>query len=372
MVYHFGVLDHDPDLLAEVNATLTALTKAVPKGAKVGRLSISKGGVSLGIVPDKPAVAPEPQWPVITQAKPTIVRARKVFKHDTGIKTAVVLPDQQIGYRDFDGVLDPFHDEDAMNVALQIASDVKPDKIVNLGDFLDLAAHGRFDQEPSFQRTTQAAIDRGHLHLAEQRAIATDAEIHLLAGNHDARITKHLMNNAAASFGLRKGCAPESWPVMTIPYLLRLDELGVTWHGGYPTGRVHINNRLICVHGEYIAPRPSAIAAKVWQADPLVSVIHGHTHHSYQEYRTLPVNGKPTLQMVGSPGCLCSVTGNVPAHNSGILDSGRPAPRVMNWQQGIFVVSYEDGDGWFSVENVVIHRGRALFRGKSYESTFSD
>ncbi|NBU24017.1 MAG: hypothetical protein EBS38_08995, partial [Actinobacteria bacterium] len=110
-----------------------------------------------------------PKWDPVTQAQPVTITAPKPTKKPkTKHKVAVSLPDPQIGGRFlFDYGWDPFHDEAAMDVALQIVSYLEEidrvDYVINLGDFLDLPSQGRFDQEAGFAGTTQKAIDRGHL-----------------------------------------------------------------------------------------------------------------------------------------------------------------------------------------------------------------
>ena len=118
-----------------------------------------------------------PEWPVVQQAKPTLVHPAKVQKKKVDTKMAVILPDPQIGYRrdilreDYD----PFHDETAMDVAMQIIADLQPELIVNLGDLVDLPEFSRHPQEPGFARTTQRSIDRAHEWLAQQRASSPEA-----------------------------------------------------------------------------------------------------------------------------------------------------------------------------------------------------
>lgn len=314
-----------------------------------------------------PQWADGPEWPVVTQAAPTTVKPVDVVKKpDTGFKTAVVFPDPQIGYRFYMDTLefDPFHDEQAMNVALQIARDLNPDVIVNLGDFLDLAAHGRFDQEPAFAQTTQAALDRGHKFLAEQRAICPEGDIVLIEGNHDRRLPKSIMNNAAASFGLKRANAPEKWPVLSVPYLLRLDELGVKYVDGYPAGQYYLSDRLKFKHGEKTGKR-GTIAGAVVDIEK-VSTIHGHNHHIEMVYKSVDTNHGQRTSLAATLGCLCRVDGAVPSTKGSTDSSGRPVKRFEDWQQAIGVITYAPNDGPFALEVVYINSGFALFRGKAY------
>ncbi|MBM4224958.1 MAG: hypothetical protein FJ167_09240, partial [Gammaproteobacteria bacterium] len=106
-----------------------------------------------------------PKWPVITQGpsyatpKPT-TKVRKA----TDFQTAVIVPDIQIGfYRGPDGMLEPTHDESAMSVALAVIADLRPDEVVLVGDNLDLPEMGKYLTYPTYQQTTQAAVDRASL-----------------------------------------------------------------------------------------------------------------------------------------------------------------------------------------------------------------
>lgn len=120
---------------------------------------------------------PSPEWETIHSAVPVVIKPpRKAKIAETAHRVFAILPDPQIGYRNLNGILDPFHDEKAMDVALQIVDwlyhNDRVDGVVNLGDFLDLPSQGKHMQEPSFAGTTQLAINRGHLFLQQQRAVA--------------------------------------------------------------------------------------------------------------------------------------------------------------------------------------------------------
>ena len=64
----------------------------------------------------------EPKWDTVRQAQPVNITAPKPAKQlKTKHKVAIALPDPQIGGRFlFDTGWDPFHDEAAMDVALQL------------------------------------------------------------------------------------------------------------------------------------------------------------------------------------------------------------------------------------------------------------
>lgn len=314
-----------------------------------------------------PKWAEGPEWPVVQPAKPTVIKppAAPAKVKTSEWKTAVILPDPQIGFRrQEDGSLDPFHDEKAIAVALKIVHNLQPDVIVNLGDTLDLPEWGKYTKEPSFYFTTQASIDRAHTYLAEQRAAAPGAEIHLIEGNHDYRMTRAILENAMAAFGLRQANAPEAWPVMSIQHLLRLDELDVNYVGGYPAGEVWINDNLVCIHGSKVKSGGSTAAAVV-NGEP-VSVIFGHVHRLEFQSRTQRTRKGPLKTYAATPGCLSRVDGAVPSVHSGMDAMGRPLQTWENWCQGLGVVTYQEGDGQHSLELIAINDGMAHVRGQVF------
>ena len=302
-----------------------------------------------------------PAWPVVQQAAPTKVVPTRAKRPARKFCTAVILPDPQIGFRrdSLTGELDPFHDERAMDVALQITAALRPDEIVNLGDLLDFAEFSRFEIEPAFQQTTQPTLDRAHRFLAEQRAIAPEAKIRLLEGNHDRRLAKQIVANAKAAFGLRRAESPAEWPVMSVPYLLRLDDLDVEYVEGYPAGIAWINDRIACVHGERL---------KVERVvdDERVSIIQGHIHRIERQHKTRRSRYGPRHTLAASPGCLCRIDGAVPSTKGSTDSFGKAIMRPEDWQQGLAVVTYLPGDAPFHVELVPIHDGVAIFRGDDF------
>ena len=340
----------------------------------VGKTFVAKHRIRIGHdweTPSNVSVS-APLWNPVQNARPTVVNPT-TFKplKNSGWKTAVILPDPQIGFRLYDdGTVDPFHDEKAMNVALQIVSYEQEqngvDQVVNLGDFLDLPSQGRFAQEATFANTTQLAIDAGHLFLARQRASAPNAQIVLVEGNHDRRLQNFVEVNALAAFGLKRAQAPESLPVMSLPFLLRLDELNVTYIDSYPAGKHWVTDNLRAIHGNKVRSNGSTAAAYTNDM-PHISTVFGHTHR-------LEIQSKTTWDRVGkirsmaiSPGCLCRVDGAVPSVNGSIGIDGRPAQEFENWQQGVAVIKYKDS-GEFFVDLVQIDDGRTVYQGQEFRA----
>jgi predicted phosphodiesterase len=313
-------------------------------------------------------MTPAPEWEPVTKAKPVVIKPpREAKTPKTDHRVNVILPDPQIGYRNLNGVWDPFHDEAAMSVALKITDYLyyndRVDAVINLGDFLDLPSQGRFDQEAGFAGTTQSAIDRGHLFLQQQRAAAGEqAKIVLIEGNHDRRMEKFILSNSAAAWGLKRANM-DMLPVMSIPYLLRLDEIDVEYIDAYPAGAYWINRNLRAIHGHKVRSGGSTAAAYT-NDTPHISTVFGHIHRQEIQSKTVYDRDGSIRSRAISPGCLCRVDGAVPSVNGSTHVDGTPAKFWENWQQGIAVITTEGDE--FSTELVQIDNGVAWFRGKKF------
>jgi len=344
----------------------------------VGKIS----KVSLSTNPDdtKIILSPKwgegPTWQPVQHAELVIIQPKVQTAALISIdwKVAVALPDPQIGYRKYeDGTVDTFHDEAAMDVALQVVGldhGHPLAQIINLGDFLDLPMYGTYEQETNFAHTAQLAINRGHRFLAEQRANAgVDARIILLEGNHDKRLNRFINTNAAAAYGVKVANMPEAWPVLSLQNLLRCDELGVEFIDGYPAAAHWINKRLRAMHGDR-ANASGSTAAQYANSNPNISTLFGHTHRMEQQSKTVFDRDQAIKSVSFSPGCLCRVDGAVPSVKGGIDVKGQALQYFENWQQGVSVIFFKDGDDdSFHFDQVHIHKGKTMYRGQEIHST---
>lgn len=309
-----------------------------------------------------------PEWPVI-QPGPAIRLPKPPSRPKTvsDWRTAVVLPDIQIGYfRLADDTLEPTHDEQALDVALQILRDVRPDVVILVGDNLDLPEMSKYLTTAPYQRTTQASIDRATRLCAELRAAAPEADIQWIAGNHEERLPRFIAQNASAAFGLRRGEAPESWPILSVPFLCRFDEFGITYLPGYPASMYWINERIRVIHGDRV--NSNGVTASKYLAREKVSVLYGHIHRREWAEITREDHDGPRTILAASPGCLARIDGVVPSTKGGHDLDGRPIRRHEDWQQGLAVVDYIPGDGPFHLELVPIRQGHSRWRGTDYSA----
>lgn len=312
-----------------------------------------------------------PSWEPVSQAAPIVVRpAKTTAMAEEGWRTAVVLPDMQLGYfRTPDGSLEPIHDEDAIDVALQITKAARPSQVVLVGDNLDLCEFGKYRTTPAFRQTTQATIDRAAVLAGQIQAVAPEAHRVWLAGNHEERLPNYVLDNAEAAFGLRIGGRPDSFPVLSVPFLCRFDELGMEYKAGYPASSHWITEKVRVIHGDKVASNGST--AHKYLATEKTSVIYGHIHRREWAERTREDYDGPKTVLAASPGCLARIDGVVPSTKGGVDLDGRPLHRTEDWQQGLAVVTYHEDTGEFVYEQIPIRGGWAMWRGKHYYSTAS-
>jgi metallophosphoesterase superfamily enzyme len=310
-----------------------------------------------------------PKWPVVQQG-PQIQLQKTTTKPQkpTTFKTAVIPPDIQIGYfRNREGNLEATHDEKALDICLAMIKDIQPEIVVLVGDNLDLPEMGKYVTYPAYAQTTQASIDRATMFCAQLRAAAPHARIVWLAGNHEERMPKYLVQNAGAAYGLRKGNTPESWPVLSVPYLCRMNEYGIEYKPGYPAADFWINKKLRIIHGDRV--KSGGSTAHVYLNNEKTSVIYGHIHRIETAFKTREDFDGPRTIMAASPGCLARIDGAIPSTRGGVDLDGRPLTRHENWQQGVGVVMYEDdNEHKFSYEVAPIYDGWSMFRGKEYRA----
>ena len=308
-----------------------------------------------------------PEWPVIQPAPmPKPAAPRKPTVAD--LLMAVCVPDLQIGYYWTEDGLVPTHDEAYIRVVLGLIKAAQPADVVLHGDNADFPELSKYRLLPTFQRTTQATIDRCAQLAAELRAAAPNARIHWLAGNHEERLQHFIVDNARAAFGLRRGRRdegpPEKWPALSLPGLCWFDELGVEFYPGYPANRVVLSDNLHCLHGHFTGPT----AAQKYLAESDVSVIVGHDHHTWLRATTRMTERGPRTKYAASAGCGCRTDGAVPGTKSGYTLDGAPIPTHTDWQQGVAVVEYEPDGIAYLPELVPVYQGRAVWRGNVFEA----
>lgn len=303
-----------------------------------------------------------PKWPVIHPTRePVIIKPFTRTPRASRFKTAVIGADTQIGFDlAADGSLTPYHDERAIEIFLQVLEIEIPDQSILAGDIFDLTEQSRWPQEQGFAQSTQPALEYGRILAAEMRA-RTEGRVIWVEGNHDKRMSSFMQMNAMASMGLRKAGYPESYPVMSIPNLVGLDEFDVEYIDAYPAGQHWITEGLRVIHGTK-SNSAGSTASQYANQMPHISTVFGHTHRQEVQSKTTFDRAGKIKTFNVNPGCLCRVDGIVPSvHGARKLD-GSKETYWEDWQQGVTVVRYLD-DGTSFFEQIQIEDGVAMHLG---------
>jgi len=241
----------------------------------------------------------------------------------------------------------PYHDPQAVNVALQILEELDVDDFVNLGDLLDCESISDFakNYRPEERITLQTEIDLASELCGIHHALTPRAEGRrwLLEGNHEDRLFRQVKKIAADRVGGEILTLDKVLPVFDWAHLLGTREIG--WGDTVAYGkRVVLRDRLICVHGNSVGQNPERAEYQRYE----MAGVSGHTHR-------IGVHHKRSLH-----------GGNQSWHGVGFLGRIRDEYTVFpNWQQGCAVVTWGP-DGSPHIEQIEIHEGKAWFRGRLY------
>lgn len=287
---------------------------------------------------------------------------RKPRQAADGRRLTVIIPDEHY----------PHHDPALADAFLQWLRDHKPDRAIKNGDQLDLAAFSRYlanpehDGEPN--PTLQACYDGTR---AQVVAAGDQCEWDWLDGNHEARLRTAILNHLRAAYKLKRPDPhpddgdPDHWPVLTVPFLCRLDELGIRYHE--PHGEYHRSLVVIsppngehpgvaAMHGWRVAKGAGVSALKTLD-DVAYHVIVGHTHRQGLTSVTKRSLGHwGTVTLTGCEAGTMAITRDGLGH----------APGGPDWQPGwATVTTWEDGTHRFDLAEY--RNGRVTWQGWDYK-----
>ena len=287
---------------------------------------------------------PASSFPRVTKRPP----APKRSGHCT-----VYIPDMQVGFRWRDRYtrLEPMHDRRALDVAVQLAAYINPDRGVLLGDNLDLAPWSTKFTRPADVRETTTPSNRETHWWLRNFVQTTGCPWDYLEGNHERRVNEALNAAVPEAAGTLDG---DDVPLLSVRRMLGLDELGINYVGPYGEG-LWMPGEVFTTHGDVVRSNGTTCHAVIGNATH--SWVYGHTHHRELVSRTIhTANGQRTVFAM-SPGCLCRTDGAVPS----------ATPRV-DWQQGVGVVWYDPDSGTVHPVVVPIIDGVAFYDGRRFEA----
>ena len=308
----------------------------------------------------KACLIKKPDWivnPVVTS--PAIKRkpAKRVTPSKK-IKTVLVIPDSQNGYL-YDAKnqhYEPLHDRRAWDVSIQVAKDMNPDKVVLLGDMLDLAPFSKFSSGPELRHTTQPSLLELHWWLSQLRKACPSQEVKFLEGNHEARIYRAIVDQYAGEFAtLTPADDPDGPSLLSVERLLGLDSLDIDYIAPY--GKAWwLWDKVMFHHGTTVRSNSGGTVAAVLK-DANHHQVFGHIHRTELASKRLHgPNESSRVIYAMTPGSLCRTDGVVPS----------ASPR-LNWQQGLGVVQLDVETNTVHMNVIHIEDGVALYNGVRYE-----
>lgn len=294
----------------------------------------------------------------VSRAAPTIIKPSRRVKPARPDELTLVFGDAQIGYRGEE----EFHSEPSMRLAQLAIRELMPDRVIYLGDMIDLPNMSRFEQRPDWAGSTQRSLDRYHSFLAETRANAPNAEIVTLEGNHEIRMERMLRKDAADLLHIKRANAEKELGVLSLRYLLRMDELEVEHLSGYPNAAYWLSDHLKVVHGTNVA-KGGSNAAK-YLKDDTTGTIYGHTHRVETAYKTIPTRDGSRTIVAASPGTLAQTDGQVPGHRYSADSENRTVTQTEDWQAGMLTVQTTKNAE--HITPVVFHNNEFMIANKVY------
>lgn len=298
---------------------------------------------------------------IVAPVVPAIIKMSRAKIPKRDHEVIFVISDAQIGYRRIEDELVPIHDERAINAALKLANDLRPNFVVDCGDTIDLAELGKYNPKDNhFLGTLQPSLQRTHDMFAEFTAATPGAERHTVDSNHTKRLGDYVLRNAFELFNIK---APdEKYPALSVPGLLKLDDLGWEWHGGYGLAEYEHKPDLAFLHGTDSVSQGST-AAKLGKKNHDRNIIQGHAHRMETQYHT-DRHGRMFGAFV--VGALCRRDGYVPSYWSAVDQFNQPVRKNENWQNGVMVIR-DYGDGKYQFDHVPIWDGVIHYGGRTYK-----
>lgn len=245
------------------------------------------------------------------------------------MKTFLVLPDLHF----------PYHDSTYIELTYKILKSARFDGLIQLGDALDFWQLSTYDKDPSRRNTIMDDVREWEDTIVRWcRYLPKGAEMHLLEGNHEHRLSKYIARHAREIHEA----------VKTLPEMMKLREKNETghvkikWHKYTKWDSCSIGD-VTCLHGFYFNQHTAATNLARYRC----STISGHTHR---------------LQYVMDGSHYALSLG----HGSD-EDMTAHQPTPTGWQQAMAVVTLDDR-GKSSVEILTVRDGRMVWRGKHFSS----
>ncbi len=263
-----------------------------------------------------------------------LTQMKDPFGLNRGIERTVFIPDMHV----------PFHDVEAVNTALNFIKDIKPDRVVLMGDFVDGIALSKFQKDPRFTVTFQQELEAGRNMLDRIRESAgKKAEIHYIEGNHEQRLLNYVLRQAPELVHLVDG----QEDLLSIPRLLRLKERNINYIPAQDYLKLHGWN---FEHGDAVSSHAGMTANKMITKRRNSEGI-GHTHRAGMTAYT----GSNGTDIGVEFGCLIDRKGWAASYG-----------KDLNWQTALGVGEYHRGSRIFQVTPIIMQDKSFHYQCKLY------
>lgn len=226
----------------------------------------------------------------------------------------------------------PYHDEKAVECALQFGYDQGVDTIIIDGDMIDFYQISRWETDPRLRRV-EGELEDVRQFLATLRQAWPDATIAYKLGNHDERWELFMRKKAPELLEV---------PDFELDEVLCLDQFEVTM---IPSRTYAKFGELPILHGHEFGRSvfsPVNPARGYWNRAK-ESMIAGHLHQSSSHSEKRLSGNCPTTFSIG---CLCDL---------------HPEYAPMNkWNHGFALVEIVSDEGDYQVDNKKITKGRVF------------
>lgn len=285
------------------------------------------------------------------------------------VSRALIFSDVHFGFLrplDYEPLV-PMHDRRVLDLILQLALTVKPDRVDVLGDIFDLPDWtDKFIRSPLFLNVTQPAMLEASWFFEQLRALLPGIPITAHQGNHEKRIDTAIKRYLPAAYELKSVTAYKLGgdAALSIPELCGFTQLGINWLTSYPDDWDWLVPGLLLQHGDIVRDGGGNSAAALVKKSTFSSIC-GHGHKPESAGRAIWTEEGRRYIKVTMAGCSCHTDGRVPANKT-----------HNDWGQSIEVVDYH-ADGTFDVNSVSIVEGVAIYNrecfvARSYENDLSD
>lgn len=245
----------------------------------------------------------------------------------------------------------PYQHEPSCEITYAVGSDLKPEKIVLLGDIINLDLLSKYDHVPSNPNTWIDDITNGGVLLGNYAQVSPGAELEWFVGNHEERLKKYLMRHDPQFYDLLD--------LQKIFMLVGYDNVIKQWKFVSQPEVYHKDLNLVLAHGMFVRST-SGMSGKAHTDYLQISTIVGHSHRLGLYYHTTGrsrYTGESPVFAIEN-GCLCR------------YDLPYTGGKTLDWQHGFTVLTIDESGPTPRVEPEIVKivDGKAIFRGKVYKA----